>query len=151
MELSSRIKAIMVGTGILLIGILLSSTIITAYSIQQKEITLKATVAEPAERWITLFGTALNKLQQRHPELNIDLNFTVIPYYDLQQRILATDNVSNSNLTNIGLFSIDQPWLGALVEKGLLQNLTAYTTTWNRSSEWNKDNWKGGVYGNDVY
>ena len=141
----------MVAFGLVMMAMLLSTTVVTAYSTVQKEVTLKGTVAEPADRWLTLFGTALQKLREKHPELRIDINFTVLPYYDLQQRILASDNISSSNLTNVGLFSIDQPWLGALVEKGLLENLTRYTTDWNRSSDWNENNWKGGIYNNDTY
>jgi multiple sugar transport system substrate-binding protein len=137
--------------GMIMMAMLLSTTVITGYSTVQKEVTLKATVAEPADRWITLFGTALERMKERHPEQSIGLNFTVIPYYDLQQRILASDNITNSNLTNVGLFSVDQPWLGALVEKGLLENLTRYTSDWNRSSDWNENNWKGGIYNDDVY
>ena len=135
--------------GILFMTMLLSASTIATVNGQKKDVTLNALVAEPRDRWVTLFGTALEELKERRPDLNITLNYTVLPYYDLKNTIESSEN--NNSLTNVDLYSVDQPWLGALVEKGLLEKLTQYTNVWNRSSDWNENNWMGGIYNNDVY
>jgi len=113
-----------------------------------KNVTLKALVAEPEKRWKTLFGTALEKLREKHPELNINVNYTSLPYSEAHKQILESQD---NNKSDIDLYSIDQIWLGEFAQKGLLQNLTKYTNEWNRSSDWNEANWKGGIYNGNVY
>ena len=115
---------------------------------QQKDVVLKAIIVEPEKRWKTLFGTALEKMRERHPELRIDVNYTVLPYFEAQKQIFESQD---NNRTDVDLYSIDQIWLGEFAEKGLLENLTELTTKWNRSSDWSDINWKGGLYNDDVY
>ena len=121
---------------------------ISLASNQQKQVLLKAIVVEPEKRWKTLFGSALEKMRERHPELQIDVNYSVLPYFEAQKRILESQD---NNRTDVDLYSIDQIWLGELAQKGLLEDLSDYTAAWNRSSDWSDVNWKGGLYNDKVY
>ena len=128
----------------LLVGPLSASTTTK----QQKQVLLKAIVVEPEKRWKTLFGAALEKLREKHPELSIDVNYTVLPYFEAHKQILESQV---NNKSDVDLYSIDQIWLGEFAQKGLLENLTSYTTSWNRSSDWNEVNWNGGTFNDTVY
>jgi multiple sugar transport system substrate-binding protein len=127
--------------------VLSSSTFVHEIFSQKKAVTLKATVSEPAFRWVLLFGSAVEKLRANHPESDIRVNFTVLPYGELQHSLLYYGR----NITDQDLVSIDQPWLGALAKRGVLENLTKYTQAWNRSTDWNQNHWEGGKYLKDVY
>ncbi|HEY1248965.1 MAG TPA: extracellular solute-binding protein, partial [Nitrososphaera sp.] len=116
-------------------------------SSQQKDVTLNAIVVAPEERWKTLFGSALEKLKEKHPELNINFNETILPYDEARKQMLS----SKENGTKADLYSIDQIWLSEFANKGLLENLTRFTNTWNKSSDWSENLWNGGVYKGDVY
>ena len=116
-------------------------------SVQKKDVTLNAIVVVPEERWKTLFGSALEKLKERHPELNINVNYTSLPYDEARKQMLN----SHDNGTNVDLYSIDQIWLGEFAKKGLLENLTRFATMWNKSSDWSENLWNGGIYNEDVY
>ena len=121
---------------------------VSAVTKSQKNVTLKALVSDPEKRWKTLFGTALEKLREKHPELNINISYTSRPYFETHKLIQESQD---NNKSDIDLYSIDQIWLGEFAQKGLLQNLTKYTTAWNRSSDWNDANWNGGMYNGSVY
>jgi ABC-type glycerol-3-phosphate transport system substrate-binding protein len=103
-------------------------------SSQQKDVTLNAIVVAPEERWKTLFGSALEKLKEKHPELNINFNETILPYDEARKQMLS----SKENGTKADLYSIDQIWLSEFANKGLLENLTRFTNTWNKSSDWSE-------------
>jgi multiple sugar transport system substrate-binding protein len=104
-------------------------------------------VAEPKERWDTLFANALAKLQERHPDMTINIDYRVLPYDDTRKQILT----AMAGKTPIDLISVDQIWLGEFAEGGFLSDLTALSNSWNRSSEWFKTNWDGGIYNGKVY
>lgn len=120
----------------------------SAVTVTKKEVKLKAIVVEPEKRWKTLFAEAIKKLNEKHPELKIDVNYTVLPYFEARKQILDSQK---DNKSDIDLYSIDQIWLGEFAQKGLLENLTPFTNKWNRSSDWNEVNWKGGTYNDNVY
>ena len=59
-----------------------------------------------------------------------------------------------SNQTPIDMITVDQIWLGELAQKGLLTDLTNYTTQqWNRdgNEEWYFGNWEGGKSQGRIY
>ena len=114
---------------------------------QPSQVTITAIVAEPKERWDTLFANALDKLREKHPNMTINIDYRVLPYDDTRKQI-STAMAGN---TPIDLISVDQIWLGEFAQGGFLSDLTDLANSWNRSSEWYKTNWDGGVYNGKVY
>ena len=80
----------------------------------QQQVTLTAIVAEPKERWDILFEKALEKLRQNHPDLDIQIDYRVLPYDATRTQILT----SMAGQTPLDLISVDQIWLGEYAEGG---------------------------------
>jgi multiple sugar transport system substrate-binding protein len=114
---------------------------------QPKQVTLTAIVAEPKDRWDTLFASALAKLREKHPDMTIKIDYSVLPVPDTRKQILT----AMAGKAPIDLISVDQIWLGEFAKGGYLSDLTDLTNSWNRSSEWYKANWDGGIYNGKVY
>jgi multiple sugar transport system substrate-binding protein len=114
---------------------------------QKQQVTLTAIVAEPKERWDILFSDALQKLRQKHPDMDIQVDYRVLPYDATRTQIL-TAMVGRSP---IDLISVDQIWLGEFAEGGFLTDLTERANTWGRENDWYKTNWDGGKYNSKVY
>jgi len=139
---------------ILICGLVLSvlaaaglTAFVTAQSQQGKQVTLTAIVAEPKDRWDTLFANALVKLREKHPDMTINIDSRILPYADTRKQILT----SMAGKTPIDIVSVDQIWLGEFAEGGFLSDLSNLAHSWNRSSEWYKTNWDGGIYNDKVY
>src|SRR5829696_2185552 len=98
-------------------------------------------------RWNQLLLPALDELNRRHPDMNIELEYTNSPYNVTRNRIL--DGLSNGN--SVDMVSIDQIWLGEFAEKGLLRNLTDEFEEWGRASDLYEANLDGCVYNNTIY
>ena len=49
----------------------------TPVEAQKQQVTLTAIVAEPKERWDILFNDALQKLREKHPDMNIQVDYRV--------------------------------------------------------------------------
>jgi multiple sugar transport system substrate-binding protein len=134
-----------------LVSLILVATSLTPFTMvhaqKPKQVTLTAIVAEPKERWDSLFADALTKLRERHPDMKIDIDYRVLPYADTRKQILT----AMAGRTPIDLISIDQIWLGEFAEGKFLSDLSNLTQSWNRSSEWFKTNWDGGIYNGKVY
>ena len=92
----------------------MTSGFVFPVSAQKKQVSLTAIVAEPKERWTLLFNTALQKLKQKHPELDIKLDYRVLPYDATRTQILT----SMAGKTPIDLISADQIWLGEFAQGG---------------------------------
>lgn len=114
---------------------------------QPNQVTITAIVAEPKDRWDALFADALAKLREKHPDMTINIDYRVLPYADTRKQILT----AMAGKTPIDLISVDQIWLGEFAEGGFLSDLTGLANSWNRSSEWYKTNWDGGIYNGKVY
>lgn len=114
---------------------------------QPAQVTLTAIVAEPKERWDALFADALTKLREKHPDMTINVDYRVLPYADTRKQILT----AMAGKTPLDLISVDQIWLGEFAQGGFLSDLTDLTNSWNRSSDWYKTNWDGGMYNGKVY
>ena len=56
---------------------------------QPNQVTITAIVAEPKERWDALFADALTKLRENHPNMTIDIDYSVLPYADTRKQILT--------------------------------------------------------------
>jgi multiple sugar transport system substrate-binding protein len=116
-------------------------------SFAKEEVTLTALLVEPKDRWDMLISVALQNLRAKHPDYDIQINYTTIKYNDARTQALN----SMANQTSVDLISIDQIWLGEFAEKGFLTDLTNRTDRWGRSSDWYQTNWDGGGYKDKIY
>jgi multiple sugar transport system substrate-binding protein len=114
---------------------------------QRKQVTLTATLVEPEPRWDMLLKSAMQKLQERHPDMNIQINYTVLPYDVSRAKMLNL----LGNRSSIDLVSVDQIWLGDFAERGYLTDLTDRALSWGRLSDWYQTNLAGSVYKGKVY
>jgi multiple sugar transport system substrate-binding protein len=134
---------------ILGISILLTAGIFSPVPTFAKEkVILKALLVEPKDRWEkSLIPMAVQNLTAKHPELDIQVNYTVVPYnYAREQMLKALGNHSN-----LDLISVDQIWLGEFADKGYLTDLGNYSKTWGRLDDWYESNLDGAVYNDKVY
>jgi multiple sugar transport system substrate-binding protein len=97
--------------------------------------------------WSLAINASLAELQKRHPNLDIHMDFKLLPYDDLKQKGL--DAIGNK--TSIDIISLDQIWLGEFSGKGYLTDLTSRAKEWGRSSQWYQANWDGGWYNHKLY
>jgi multiple sugar transport system substrate-binding protein len=125
----------------------MTSGFVFPVSAQKKQVTLTAIVAEPKERWDLLFNATLQKLKQKHPDLDIKLDYRVLPYDATRTQILTT----LAGKTPIDLISVDQPWLGEFAQGGFLTDLSNRSKIWDRQGDWYQTNWEGGKYNGKVY
>jgi len=114
---------------------------------QKKQVTLTATLVEPKPRWDMLLKSAMQKLQERHLDMNIQINYTVLPYDVSRTKMLNL----LGNRSSIDLVSIDQIWLGNFAEQGYLTDLTDRALRWDRLSDWYQGNLDGNLYKGKVY
>jgi multiple sugar transport system substrate-binding protein len=114
---------------------------------QKKQVTLTATLVEPKPTWDMLLKSAMQKLQERHPDMNIQINYTVLPYDVSRTKMLNL----LGNRSSIDLVSIDQIWLGNFAEQGYLTDLTDRAPRWGRLSDWYQGNLDGNLYKGKVY
>ncbi len=144
--------------GIILLLLVLLGTIVSSScsaaagaalqsSQQKKQVTLTATLVEPKPRWDMLLNSAMQKLQERHPDMNIQINYTVLPYDVSRTKMLNL----LGNRSSIVLVSIDQIWLGNFAEQGYLTDLTDRALSWGRLSDWYQGNLDGNLYKGKVY
>jgi multiple sugar transport system substrate-binding protein len=114
---------------------------------RKKQVTLTATLVKPQPRWDMLLKSAMHKLQERHPDMNIQINYTLLPYDISRNKMLN----SLGNKSSIDLVSVDQIWLGDFAERGYLADLTDRAQSWGRLSDWYQANFAGSVYKGKVY
>ena len=98
-------------------------------------------------RWNELLQPALDELNRRHPDMNIQIEYDDFPYNVTRNSIL--DRLSNGDTVDI--VSVDQIWLGEFAGKGLLKNLTSEFEQWGRMSDLYEANLDGCVYNNTLY
>ncbi len=97
--------------------------------------------------WNKMLQPAVDELNRRHPDMNIELEYTEFPYNELRNRLL--DRLSNGEPVDI--VSVDQIWLGEFAEKGLIRNLTANFEQWGRMGDLYEGNLDGCVYNGTLY
>jgi multiple sugar transport system substrate-binding protein len=98
-------------------------------------------------RWNQLLQPALDELNRRHPDMNIELEYTDSLYNETRDIIL--DSLSNGD--SVDIVSVGDLWLGEFAEKGLLKNLTADFEQWGRIGDLYEANLDGSVYNNTIY
>jgi multiple sugar transport system substrate-binding protein len=115
----------------------------------REQVTLVAILEDQGDpkRWDTLIQPALDELKTRHPELNIQINYTTYPYDRVKTKMIN----EISNQTHVDLVSLDQIWLGEFAEKGLIVDLTDKVENWDRISDFYESNKDGNIYNNRIY
>jgi multiple sugar transport system substrate-binding protein len=103
-------------------------------------------LADP-QRWPYLLEASLEELRKRHPEINIDLNYTIFPYNVTRTTLLQ----ALSENRTVDIVSLDQIWLGEFAERGLLTDLTERVENWSRFSDWYEANIDGSTYKGKIY
>ena len=130
------------------ISILTAGAISSDPAFAKEKITLRALLVEPGDRWEkTLIPMALQNLTARYPELEIQVNYTILPYNDAREHMLE----AMSNKSNIDLISVDQIWLGEFAEKDYLTDLGNYSNAWGRLGDWYESNLDGAVYKDKIF
>lgn len=114
---------------------------------EQEQVNLTGLFVEPADRWKDLIPSALQELRTRHPNLDIEVNYTIYPYNDARTQILK----SMSNGLPVDLISLDQIWLGEFANKSYIVDLTDRVKNWGGLSDWYQSNLDGNLYNNKVY
>ncbi|HWS19095.1 MAG TPA: extracellular solute-binding protein, partial [Nitrososphaera sp.] len=117
--------------------------------LDKDNVTLRGLFTDLADsgRWNQLLQPALDELNRRHPDMNIQIEYTDYPYNITRDRIL--DRLSNGDPVDI--VSVDQIWLGEFAEKGLISNLTDDFEQWGRIDDLYEANLDGCVYDNTIY
>ncbi len=104
--------------------------------------------ADPGARnWDQLLQPALDELNRRHPDMNIELEYTEFTYDETRNQIL--DRLTNGDAVDI--ITVDQIWLGEFAGQGLLKNLTSEFEQWGRTDDLYEANLDGCVYNNSLY
>ena len=143
-------------SSILVIGLVLSivfssvspsTTLLLAQ--KKKQVVISAALDDLGNviKWDDLLRPAIQELKARHPDLNIQINYTTTPYNHTRTHLLNL----LGNKSAIDLVSVDQIWLGDFAQRGYLADLTDYVKIWGRSSDWYQTNFDGGVYKGKVY
>ena len=117
---------------------------------QKRQVTIVVVVddqGDPPRLIDWLFRPALEELKNRHPDLNITLDYRPIPYLNLYQEF----SNAMANQSAVDIMTVDHIWLGEFVEKGFLTDLTDHAENWGRQDEWYPANWAGGIYNDRVY
>jgi multiple sugar transport system substrate-binding protein len=144
---NNRLPLVFIFVIIILINSILATTNFIIPSFAKREVILTAQLVEPRERWDILISMALQDLRAKHPDLDIQINYTTLEYNDARMYMLNT----LANRTSIDLISVDQIWLGEFADKGFITDLTNLTENWGRSYDWYETNWDGGVYNDKIY
>jgi multiple sugar transport system substrate-binding protein len=133
----------------LAITIVVTASLVTPSSAQKRQVILTATLEDQGDpgRWQFLLQSAIQQLQTRHPDMDIELKYTTYPYAKTRGELLT----AIANQTSIDLITVDHIWLGEFVEKGLLTDLTQLAENWNRSRDWYEMFWDGGAYRGRIY
>jgi multiple sugar transport system substrate-binding protein len=142
-------KTITFSSVIIVVSLILSIAygFLTPISAQKKQVTLSAIVAEPKERWDILFNSAQQKLREKHPDMDIKVDYRVLPYDATRTQILT----AMAGRTPIDLVSVDQIWLGEFAQGGFLSDMTDRAKSWGREKDWYQTNWDGGKYNGKLY
>src|SRR5919205_2262818 len=109
-------KTITLSSIILIVSLILSigHGFIIPISAQKKQVTLSAIVAEPKERWDILFNSAQQKLREKHPDMDIKVDYRVLPYDATRTQILTAMAGGTPN----DLIFVDQKWLWGICQRG---------------------------------
>ncbi len=127
------------------------STIISSSSVEKHNVTLRGLFDDLGQSggWNQMLQPALDELNRRHPDMNIQIQYTEFPYDVTRNQIL--ERLSNDNNSAVDIVSVDQIWLGEFAGKGLIRNLTSDFEQWGKMSDLYEANLDGSVYNNSIY
>jgi multiple sugar transport system substrate-binding protein len=123
---------------------------VASFAQEIEQISLTALLVEPRDRWDILVTDALKVLQERHPDLDININYTVLPYGSSGEVRGVIQDILEKKIS-VDIISVDQIWLADFAEKGLLSDLTNRTEKWGRLSDWYQANLDGMLYEDKIY
>ncbi len=115
----------------------------------KQNITLTAILEDQGDpqRWDPLIESALHRLRERHPDTDINIDYSSFPYNETRDELLSTLSKNMS----VDLITLDQIWLGEFADDGLITDLTNYTQAWGRQKDWYQVNWDGGAIDKKIY
>ena len=122
----------------------------SALSVDKTNVTLRGlfNVQVDPGRWNQLLQPALDELNRRHPDMNIELEYIEFHYLSgTRNQIL--DRLSKGE--SVDIISLDQIWLGEFAQRGLIENLTQKFEEWGRMSDLYEPNLDGSVYNGTLY
>jgi multiple sugar transport system substrate-binding protein len=121
----------------------------TSSLVDKTNVTLRGLLTDLGDpgRWNQLLQPALDELNRRHPDMNIQIEYTDSLYNETRDIIL--DRISNGE--SVDIVSVGDLWLGEFAERGLLRNLTADFEQWGRMGDLYEANLDGSVYNNTLY
>src|SRR5918993_463448 len=123
-----------------------TSTVVDKTNVTLRTIFVTVPNEQGFGNWKPLLQPALDELNRRHPEMNIEIEYAE-PYNEYRNTIL--DILSKGD--SVDIISIDQIWLGEFVEKGLIRNLTADFEQWGRMGDLYAANLDGSVYNGTLF
>src|SRR5919106_983901 len=121
----------------------------TSTVVDKTNVTLRGLLTDLGDpgRWNQLLQPALDELNRRHPDMNIQIEYTYSPQNETRDRIF--DSLSNGDPVDI--VSLGDLWLGDFAGQGLLANLTDEFEQWGRMGDLYEANLDGSVYNNTLY
>ena len=122
-------------------------------TLEKTNVTLRGLFTDLANpgRWNQLLQPALDELNRRHPDMNIQIEYQDFPYNVTRIELMNRLSNSANNNNSVDIVSVDQIWLGEFAELGLLRNLTDEFEKWGRMSDLYEANLDGCVYNNSIY
>jgi multiple sugar transport system substrate-binding protein len=122
----------------------------SALSVDKTNVTLRGlfNVQVDPGRWNQLLQPALDELNRRHPDMNIQIEYMEFPYLS-ETRNQILDRLSKGETVDI--ISVDQIWLGEFAQRGLIENLTQEFEEWGRIPDLYEPNLDGCVYNSTLY
>jgi multiple sugar transport system substrate-binding protein len=126
------------------------STSISSSSEEKHNVTLRGlfNIQVDPGRWNQLLQPAIDELNRRNPDMNIELEYTEFPYLS-ETRNQVLDRLSRGETVDI--VSLDQIWLGEFAQRGLIENLTQKFEEWGKMSDLYEPNLDGSVYNGTLY
>jgi multiple sugar transport system substrate-binding protein len=121
----------------------------TSTTLDKTNVTLRGLLNQQIDSgsWNRMLQPALDELNRRHPDMNIELDYDEFHYPGTRNQIL--DRLSSGETVDI--ISLDQIWLGEFAQRGLIENLTQKFEEWGRTSDLYEPNLDGCVYNGTLY
>ena len=91
----------------------------------KKQVTLIAILEDQGDpdRWNSLLHHSIQELNAKHPDLDIQINYTTYPYDEIREQLLRL----MSDKTPMDLVTVDQIWLGIGVQYTLQEKIYIMT------------------------
>jgi len=131
----------------ILVSFVLFVIIFSSMALAVEKVVLTGTFAAPADRWHELISVALEELNKRHPDMEITMEYEVLPYDDTRSKLITL----TAGKTPRDLVSVDQIWLGEFAQSGFLKDITKEVNSWGRIDEFYPANVDGSKFDGKFY